>query len=66
MKTGIHIEGGKGTPFQRQLATLLAKQLELALTLGRTDVGIEIAKQIGELGGVKNTTITNCSIGTAG
>lgn len=43
------------------VATLeaLESALQYALFFGREVAAVEIAKQIGELGGVKNVTITN-------
>lgn len=63
MKTGIHVEGGKATPLARAVVAALSKALELAIVTGREQSAVEIAKQMGDVSGVKNLVITNCVIG---
>ena len=59
---GISIDGGKSSATIQRLTALLHSALMAAIAAGREETAKVIAKELAGLGGVNNTTISNCSV----
>ena len=62
-KNGVGVWVGNADRASGPIAKIIAAELRVAINQGRTEIGVELAKQLGNLGAITGTTISNCSFG---
>ena len=55
----INIGSKFDSPDAKALIETLAASLDHAITLGRTEIGVELASRLGRMGDVSNVSISN-------